>query len=186
MKQIILTLLCLLAMLPAQAQKILSDDITNGTRSIITSKENVKSGNDKIVVYAGLSYMQSGGTPTYFLSLKLSAMKHMAISRNGRIMLKDADGNVITLTTPQGSYGADTRNVGGFNLYEINVDYPISYEQLQQLANGVTKVRIELDNDEPFDKDYKKDKIGKVIATDLSLIAGTLGTNKKASFSDGF
>ena len=46
MKQIILTLLCLLAMLPAQAQKILSDDTTNGTRSIITSKENVKSGND--------------------------------------------------------------------------------------------------------------------------------------------
>ena len=67
MKQIILTLLCLLAMLPAQAQKILSDDTTNGTRSIITSKENVKSGNDKIVVYAGLSFMQSDDATTYFL-----------------------------------------------------------------------------------------------------------------------
>lgn len=186
MKHLLLTLLCLLAILPTKAQTILSDDTTNGTRSIITSKENVKSGNDKIVVYAGLSYMQSGDTPTYFLSLKLSAMKHMAISKEGRIMLKDADGNVITLSTPQGSYGADTRNVGGFNLYEINVDYPITYEQLQQLANGVTKIRIELDNDEPFDKEYKKDKIGKVIATDLSLIAGALSTDKKASFSDGF
>ena len=175
MKQIILTLLCLLAMLPAQAQKILSDDTTNGTRSIITSKENVKSGNDKIV-----------DATTYFLSLKLSAMKHMAISKNGRVMLKDTGGNVITLTTLQGSYDANTRNVGGFNLYEINVDYPITYEQLQQLASGVTKVRIELDNDDPFDKEYKKDKIGQVIATDLSLIAGALGTDKKASFTDGF
>ena len=186
MKQIILTLVCLLALLPAQAQKILSDDTSNGTRSIITSKENVKSGNDKIVVYAGLSFMQSGDTPTYFLSLKLSAMKHLAISKDGRSMLKDANDNVATLTTLQGSYGADTRNVGGFNLYEINVDYPITYEQLQQLSAGVTKVRIELDNDDPFDKEYKKDKIGKVIATDLSLIAGALSTDKKASFSDGF
>ena len=186
MKQIILTLLCLLAMLPAQAQKILSDDTTNGTRSIITSKENVKSGNDKIVVYAGLSFMQSDDATTYFLSLKLSAMKHMAISKNGRVMLKDTGGNVITLTTLQGSYDANTRNVGGFNLYEINVDYPITYGQLQQLASGVTKVRIELDNDDPFDKEYKKDKIGQVIATDLSLIAGALGTDKKASFTDGF
>ena len=101
-------------------------------------------------------------------------------------MLKDANGNVVTLTTLQGSYGADTRNVGGFNLYEINVDYLITYEQLQQLSAGVTKVRIELDNDDPFDKEYKKDKIGKVIATDLSLIAGALSTDKKASFSDGF
>lgn len=186
MKHLLLTLLCLLAILPTQAQTILSDDTTNGTRSIITSKENVKSGNDKIVVYAGLSFMQSGNTPTYFLSLKLSAMKHMAISKGGRIMLKDANGNVITLTTLQGSYGAENRNVGGFNLYEINVDYPITYEQLQQLSAGVTKIRIELDNDDPFDKEYKKDKIGKVIATDLSLIAGALSTDKKASFSDGF
>lgn len=186
MKQILLTLLCLLAIVPSQAQKILSDDTTNGTRSIITSKENVKSGNDKIVVYAGLSYMQSGDVPTYYLSLKLSAMKHIAISKEGRILLKDNEGKVITLSTPQGSYGAETRNVGGFNLYEVNVDYPISYEQLQQIANGVTKVRIELDNDEPFDKEYKKDKIGKVITTDLSLIAGALNTDKKASFSDNF
>lgn len=181
-----MTLVCLLALLPAQAQKILSDDTSNGTRSIITSKENVKSGNDKIVIYVGLSFMQSGDTLTYYLSLKLSAMKHMAIGKEGRIMLKDANGNIVTLTTLQGSYGADTRNVGGFDLYEINVDYPITYKQLQQLANGVTKIRIELDNDDPFDKEYKKDKIGKVVATDLSLIAGALGTDKKASFSDGF
>lgn len=186
MKQILLTLLCLVAIIPLHAQKILSDDTANGTRSIITSKENVKSGNDRVVIYAGLSLMQSDGEPHYFLSLKLSAMKHLAISKENRILLKDQNGEVITLTTPQGSYGADTRNVGGFNLYEINVDYPVAMEQLQQLANGVTKIRIELDNDEPFEKDYKKDKIGKVIQTDLSLIAGALGTDKKASFSDGF
>lgn len=186
MKQIIFTLLCMIITTSAYAQKILSDNTTNGTRSIITSKENVKSGNDRIVVYAGVNLMQSGDTPTYFLSLKLSAMKHMAISKDGRIMLKDSEGNVVTLTTLRGSYGADTRNVGGFNLYEINVDYPVTYEQLQQLAKGVTKVRIELDNDEPFDKEYKKDKIGKVLTADLSLIAGALGTDKKASFSEGF
>lgn len=186
MKQIIFTLLCMIITTSAYAQKILSDDTTNGTRSIITSKENVKSGNDRIVVYAGVNLMQSGDTPTYFLSLKLSAMKHMVISKDGRIMLKDSEGNVVTLTTLRGSYGADTRNVGGFNLYEINVDYPVTYEQLQQLAKGVTKVRIELDNDEPFDKEYKKDKIGKVLTADLSLIAGALGTDKKASFSEGF
>lgn len=186
MKHLLLTLLCLCALLTASAQKILSDDTANGTRSIITSKENVKSGTDKIVLYVGLSYMDPGNTPSYFLSLKLSAMKHMAVAKDSRILLKDAAGNVIELTTPQGSYGADTRNVGGYNLYEINVDYPMALEQLQQLAQGVTKVRIELDNDDPFDKEYKKDKIGKVLTNGLSLITGALSTDNKASFTEGF
>lgn len=185
MKQILLLLLCIFT-LTANAQKILSDDLRDGTRSIITSKENVKSGNDKIVLYVGLSYMGNDDTSSYYLSLKLSAMKHLGIAKDSRILLKDTDGNVITLTTPQGSYGADMKNVGGFTLYEINVDYPVTLDQLQQLSEGVTKVRIELDNDEPFDKEYKKDKIGKVIANDISLITGALNTDKKASFTEGF
>ena len=186
MRNLLLTLLCICSMMPVYAQKILSDDTTNGTRSIITSKENVKSGTDKIVLYVGLSYMDSGETPTYFLSLKLSAMKHIAVAKDSRILLKDTAGNVIELTTPQGSYGADTRNVGGYNLYEINVDYPITLEQLKQLSAGVTKVRVEMVNDEPYNKEFKKDKIGKVLTTDLSLIDGALHSDKKASFSEDF
>lgn len=186
MKHLLLTFLCLFALLPTYAQKVLSDDTANGTRTIITSKENVKSGSDKIVLYVGLSYMNPGEAPTYYLSLKLSAMKRMSIAKDSRVLLKDATGNVVELTTIQGSYGADTRNVGGFNLYEINVDYPITLEQLQQLSGGVTKVRIEMDNDEPYNKEFKKDKIGKVLTTDLSLIDGALHTDKKASFTEDF
>lgn len=175
-----------MSVMPIFAQKVISDDIDNGIRTIITSKENVKSGNDRIVVYAGLSMSQTENTTLYMLSLKLSAMKHLAISKGGRILIKDKDVNVITLTSLKGSYGADFKNVAGFNLYEINVDYPITLEQLNQLAEGVTKVRIELDNDEPFEKEYKKDKIGKVLAKDISLIAEALVSDKKASFIGGF
>lgn len=187
MRQIfLLAIIMAMSVLPTFAQKVISDATDNGIRTIITSKENVKFGNDRIVVYTGLSMSQTENTTLYMLSLKLSAMKHLAISKGGRILIKDKDGNVITLSSPQGSYGADFRNVGGFNLYEINVDYPITMEQLNQLAEGVAKVRIELDNDEPFEKEYKKDKIGKVLAKDISLIAEALDSDKKASFTDGF
>ena len=187
MKHIIFPLIVvLMTALPAFAQKINSDDSTNGVRTIITSKENVKSGTDRVVIYIGLTMSQIQDTTHYTLDLKLSAMKHLSVSKGGRILLKDKEGNIITLTSLQGSYGADIKNVGGFSLYEINVDDPITLEQLHQLASGVTKVRIELDNDEPFEKEYKKDKIGKVLANDISLIAGAMGSDKKASFTDGF
>lgn len=187
MKHIIISLIAVvISAMPAFAQKILSDDSSNGIRTIITSKENVKSGTDRVVVYTGLTMSQTPDTTIYTLDLKLSAMKHLAVSKGGSILLKDKDGNVITLASTQGSYGAEIKNVSGFSLYEINVDYPITLEQLNQLASGVTKVKIELDNDEPFEKEFKKDKIGKVLAKDISLIAGAMGSDKKASFYDDF
>ena len=62
----------------------------------------------------------------------------------------------------------------------------ITSEQLDQIQSGIAKIRIELGDSKIYEKEWKKDKVGKILAKEHTLIIDTLGKNSKASFSDGF
>ncbi len=187
MNKFISLLVCLLIGTSAFAQKIISDDTPDdGNRYIFCSKENVGGLSDKMKLFIGLSYMQPvSGEGLYSICIQLNCGEVTTIHKGGRMLIKTTAGNVVELLTYTG--GTDElKTISGINLWKVSAQYSITPEQLEQIHTGVTKIRIELGDSEIYEKEWKKDKVGKILAKEHSLIVNALGKNSKASFSDGF
>lgn len=101
------------------------------------------------------------------------------------MLIKTTTGNVVELSTYMG--GTDElKTISGINIWEVSAQYSITSEQLDQIQSGIAKIRIELGDSKIYEKEWKKDKVGKILAKEHTLIIDTLGKNSKASFSDGF
>ena len=61
---------------------------------------------------------------------------------------------------------------------------PITKEDILKLCGGVKKIRQEVSLGETHDKDYKKDKIGAILTTEVNLLSNAL--KEKKSIYDGF
>lgn len=187
MNKLMLLLVMLIAGTSAYAQKIETDDTeSNGTRYIFCSKENVGGFSDKIKLFIGLGYMKpADGDGNYFLSVKLNCGEVTKIHKGGRMLIKTINGSVIELSTL--AAGSDEmQTISGINIWTVTAQYPITSEQIQQLSSGISKVRIELADSKSYDKEWKKDKIGKYISKEYTLITTALEKDPKASFSEGF
>lgn len=180
-------LICVLIGASAYAQKIVSDDTpADGNRYIFCSKENVGGFSDKMKLFIGLSYMQPAeGSPLYSLCIQLNCGEVVKIHKGGRMLLKTFNGDVVELSTYTG--GTDEmKTISGINVWEVQAQYTITPEQLSILETGVAKIRIELGDSKTYEKEWKKDKVGKILAKESALIQDAIKTNSKSSFSDGF
>jgi len=187
MKHLITLLMCALIGISAYAQKIVSDDTpADGNRYIFCSKENVGGFSDRMKLFVGLSYMQPvEGNSLYSLCIQLNCGEVTSIHKGGRMLLKTFDGNVVELSTYMG--GSDElKSISGVNMWQISAQYPITPEQLTMLEKGIAKIRIELGDSKTYDKEWKKDKVGKILAKESTLIQNAIKTDPKASFSEGF
>lgn len=187
MNKLISLLVCLLIGTSAFAQKIISDDTpADGNRYIFCSKENVGGFTDKMKLFVGLSYMKpESGNGLYSLCIQLNCGEVTTIHKGGRMLIKTMTGNVIELSTYMGGKD-ELKTISGINIWEVSAQYSITPEQLEQIQSGIAKIRIELGDSKVYEKEWKKDKVGKILDKEHSLIVDALAKNPKASFSDGF
>ncbi|MFP5142593.1 hypothetical protein ACJEEV_14390 [Bacteroides xylanisolvens] len=188
MKKTVILLFVLSSALNTFAQKIESDKTVNGERTIICSHENVRSMKDKVVFSVALCLNQSqNGGENYNISLKATSLSPITVPKGGKLLIKLMDDSIIELSTIMEYAGTvrDVHNINGYvySDYTIFPAFLLTIEQIDQICKGVKKIRLETTTG-AVDKDFKKDKIGQVIAVEYDLIKSAL--SQKKSFSDDF
>lgn len=189
----VLAMLVFLSASIANAQKIESDRTEGGVRTIFCEKKNVGGFSDKVKMFVGLTANQKADELQYYLAIQLNTSEVYEVAKGGKCLLKTTAGDVVELVSPAGhSFNplADMQTVSGFKIMSITALYTITEAQIEQIAGGVSKVRMEVvteRGDELFEKEFKKDKIGSVVKKEKKLIDDALaGKDKKLSLYDDF
>lgn len=193
MRKLIYILTLLLVSLSASAQKIVDDRVTDsGLRLISCESKPFRSMTDKVVLSLGMSASVKDDDVNYYLDVTLSANTPLSAPAGARMLIKTANGDVITLTefsnkTLEDNIG-EVKSIGGtiIKTFTINCAYLLTQEQIQQLLSGITKIRIELNGDTNYEKEWKKDKIADFLSKEYNLLTEAVATDKKGGFSDGF
>ena len=193
MRKFIYFLALMLVTLSASAQKIVYDRVTDtGLRLISCESKPFRSMSDKVVLSLGLSASVKDGAVQYFLDATLASSEPISAPAGARMLVKTTNGDVLTLTeysdkTISDNIG-DVKNVGGIivKTFTIHAAYALTPEQIQQLLSGIAKIRIELNGDTNYEKEWKKDKISGFLSKEYNLLTEAVATDKKGSFSDGF
>lgn len=193
MRKVIYFLTLLLVAASANAQKIVDDRVTDsGLRLISCESKPFRSMTDKVVLSLGMSASVKDDDVNYFLDVTLSSNSPLSAPAGARMLVKTAGGDVITLTefsnkTLEDNIG-DVKNIGGtiIKTFTLNCAYLLTEEQIQQLLSGITKIRIELNGDTNYEKEWKKDKISSFLSKEYNLLTEAVATDKKGGFTDGF
>lgn len=193
MRKVIYFLTMLLVSVSASAQKIVDDRVTDsGLRLISCESKPFRSMSDKVVLSLAMSASVKDGSVQYFLDATLSSSEPISAPAGARMLIKTSNGDVVTLTefankTLSDNIG-DVKNVGGIivKTFTINAAYQLSVEQIEQILSGITKIRIELNGDANYEKEWKKDKISGFLAKEYKLLTEAVATDKKGGFTDGF
>lgn len=194
MKKMFLIVLATIAVITASAQKISYDKVeADGLRLIGCSSETFRSFSDKVVLSLSMSAAIKDGDVTYFLDASLQSSNPITAPANARMLIKTQKGNVLTLEGFSSQPTEDTlghvQSVSGIvvKTFTINLPYKVSTEDINLLTTeGIAKIRIELDGDKPYEKEWKKDKIGSFLAKEFKLLEESAGKDKRGSFEDGF
>ncbi len=92
----------------------------------------------------------------WFIHLKPYNEKPYTIKKDGKLLLKLGDGAVLSLTAVEESHSI---NLGK---YRATGKYKVEKADLKKIfANGILKWRMEIDFNEPLEKTYREDIIGK-------------------------
>lgn len=193
MRKVIYFLTLLLVAASANAQKIVDDRVTDsGLRLISCESKPFRSMTDKVVLSLGMSASVKDDDVNYFLDVTLSSNSPLSAPAGARMLVKTANGDVITLTefsnkTLEDNIG-NVKNIGGtiIKTFTLNCAYLLTEEQIQQLLSGITKIRIELNGDTNYEKEWKKDKISSFLSKEYNLLTEAVATDKKGGFTDGF
>lgn len=147
---------------------------------------------DKVVLSLGLSASVKDGAVQYFLDATLASSEPISVPAGARMLVKTSNGEVLTLTeysnkTISDNIG-DVQNLNGIivKTFTIHATYALTPEQIQQLLSGITKVRIELNGDTNYEKEWKKDKISSFLSKEYNILTEAVATDKKGSFTDDF
>ena len=172
----------------AYSQTISSDEVNSeGIRHIHGSLEVARDFKDREVFFVGLSAMQIDTIYNYFLHVKVIEIGPYSIPKEAVLLLKTNSGEVITLHAMCDSDASvrDVHSVNGYAYsdYSTIATYPITKQQLLLLINGVSKIRQETLTG-THNKEYNKDKIGKILKEEYEMISKALLTPK--SIYDGF
>lgn len=188
MKKLFLFLMMLFACNVLHAQSIISDEVTSdGLRMVIGETVAARDLKDKQVFFVGLSALQKDSIEIWMLSVKVIEWGAYRINKGNILLLKTMNDEVIQLQA-DGDYDATVRNVHTepfvYSDYSVTAHYPITKEDILKLCGGVKKIRQEVSLGEIHDKDYKKDKIGAILTTEVNLLSNAL--KEKKSIYDGF
>lgn len=193
MRKVIYFLTFLIIAASASAQKIVDDRTTdNGARLISCESKPFRSMTDKVVLSLAMSASVKGDDANYFLDATLSSSSPISAPAGARMLIKTSNGDVITLTefsnkTLSDNIG-DIKNVGGVvvKTFTIHCAYQLTEDQIHQLLSGITKIRIELNGDANYEKEWKKDKISDFLSKEYKLLTEAVATDKKGGFSENF
>ncbi len=188
MKKLFVVFAMLLFNLVTFGQSISIDKVENGTRYIITSKELCRSFSDKILFSFGMSAIVVHNDTILNLDLKLVSNNALVSDKGSHLLIKTFNGNVIELvsTIDTSDRIGQLNSAGGYTYqtYSILPSYSITPEQIEVISKeGISKIRVETETDN-IDKDFKKDKAGKVLSADYKLITSAMSSQK--DFKDGF
>lgn len=193
MRNFLYILTLLLASTSASAQKIVDDRATDsGLRLISCESKPFRSMSDKVILSMAMSATVNEGAVQYFLNATLASSEPISAPAGARMLIKTTNGDIITLNefankTLSDNIG-DVKNVGGIIIktFTINATYPLTSEQIQQLLSGIVKIRVELNGDTNYEKEWKKDKISGFLSKEYNLLTEAVATDKKGGFTDGF
>ena len=194
MKKMLLSLLITLLTMPISAQKIAYDKVEdNGLRLISSESETFRSFSDKVVLSLAVSATVKDENVDYFIDVTLKSSEPISAPANARMLIKTQKGTVLNLEgfsnqTVADNIG-DVQSISGIivKTFTILLPYKISEEDINTLrAEGVAKIRIELDGNKPYEKSWKKDKIGSFLGKAFDLLKNVAATDKRGSFEDGF
>lgn len=108
------------------------------------------------------------------------------------MLVKTSNGDVLTLTeysdkTIYDNIG-EIKSISGiiFKTFTIHAAYALTPEQIQQLLSGIVKIRIELNGDTNYEKEWRKDKISGFLAKEYNILTEAVQTDKRGSFTDDF
>lgn len=188
MKKFIILALVSVLSIGANAQKITWDKTKDGLRYIGTDSQICRNFKDKVVLSASLSVSKRGDITIFHFVPELTFSTQCSAPKNGKMLIKLFDDSVIELTTALGDEQMvrKVHNINGlvYSDYTMQPIYDVSEEQLTSIIEkGVKEIRIET-SPIVYENEYKKDKIGKVLADRYSLLKDAL--KKNPSFSDGF
>lgn len=144
------------------AQEVETRDMNNDV--LVLSTTNEEFGFKEGTKYC-LNLMTDGTNTEYAIGVETHKNIAHAFPDHAVLLLRLADGSVVELKALFSVAGEMDQKVKAVAFY------PITPEQIASVSCGVTKVRVELysvdKNDDPFmdyqEKEYKKDKIGKII-----------------------
>lgn len=192
MKKFLIVITSVLFSNVAFSQKITKDFIEpeTGARFIVCEKVNCKNFKDGFVGNYGLDYVQKAGEiDWYYFNIYISYNGPFIIEDGYTLLLKNSLDDVIELKC---NAGVDARTyelvwIGNMAFHQYNglVNYGVSPEQIEKISKGIKKVRIQHSTGY-FEAEYKKDKIGKVIAEEFSLIQEALKTTSQGDIKNGF
>lgn len=193
MRKVIYFLTLLMMAVSASAQKIVDDRMTdNGLRLISCESKPFRSMTDKVVLSLAMSASVKENDVNYFLDATLTSSTPVSAPAGARMLIKTSNGDVITLTefsnkTLSDNIG-DVKNVGGtiIKTFSIHCTYLLSPEQIQQILSGIVKIRIELNGDTNYEKEWKKDKISDFLSKEYKLLTEAVASDKKGGFADDF
>lgn len=194
MKKMLFGLLIALISMSASAQKIAYDKVEdNGLRLISCESETFRSFSDKVILSLAMSATVKDENVDYFIDVTLKSSEPISAPANARMLVKTQKGTVLTLegfsNQTIGDNIGNVQSISGIivKTFTILLPYKVSEEDINTLrTEGVAKIRIEIDGDKPYEKSWKKDKIGSFLGKAFDLLKNAAATDKRESFEDDF
>jgi hypothetical protein len=194
MKKMFCLVFALAMAIGASAQKINYDKVEDsGLRLIGCTSETFRSFSDKVILSMSMSAAIKDGVTNYFIDATLQSSEPISAPAGARMLIKTSKGEVFTLdgfsqSTTEDLIG-NVKSAGGIvvKTFSITLPYKVSPEEITQLiSDGITKIRIELDGDKPYEKEWKKDKIGSFLGKEYKLLQQAVIVDKRGSFESDF
>lgn len=191
MKKTILLLITIFIAGNSYAQKIISDQIKNNVRYILTDEAICRNSfTSKFVPCISLNFIgevNSNTSNEYILEIITHGPGQRDLQKGITLLLKNVDGEVIKLQTTSESKVTDKYDTTlHMKVYTRRSLFEVSEEQIQKIAKGIIKIRMENGEVNEFlESDYKKDKIGVAVSSRYELIKERLNEDEK-DIEDGF
>ena len=178
MKKLVIAFCLILSAFVASGQSKLvyqNQDAKTGFRSFGTSDIIVRTGmTDRHPLKVSILAVESAKGWSYSLNISVPELTSRAVPEGSILLLRAKSGDVFefanTLTEAQsrdwvGQWVEGTAS----KTYDNKASYIVTRQQLETLAAGVLKLRMQLSGSS-FDTEYKKDKMGAVIKAHLAAI----------------
>lgn len=201
MKRIILiALMAICCISSTWSQKILLDNISTiggkDVRIVTTTSETFRSFSDVVVMSVCMMATRPEGSQDieYTMCINLKSSLPISAPASARMLFKtfeeenmafEESGNV-----EKEDHLGKLQKAGNMTVktFEIDLLYKLSREDIEKLGKGIRKVRIETNGEKPYEKEWKKDKLGKFVKKGLKLIDDSFAGkfDKRDSFYDDF
>lgn len=191
MKKIIIVIALLIGAVTVHAQtsEILfnSQEPTTGLNCMGTSDIIVRNGfTDRHPLKISILAVETSKGWTYSLEVAVCELISSAVPEGGVLLIRTKNDEVIELTNRL-SETQSTDFVGQWiegtasKTYYNKGSYSVTREQLEMIAGGVQKIRMQIGSG-VFDTEYKKDRMGAAVAAHLAAIDAAEAKDIRADF----